>query len=145
MKRIGPFGSCCLLLVTIGACKVDGPSLSDDGPERSCQAPRLTVIGHEKGHGPLSVRPGQTLRVHGVHYTDDCASNGAGTGKTIPRLQLALRSRMRMGALVTVHPHGPDAAFTASVTIPSTTFPGPARLVDLLSVPHGVVRLVVRR
>jgi hypothetical protein len=47
--------------------------------------------------------------------------------------------------VATVHPRGRNAAFTVRVTIPATTSPGPATVSDVLSPPHGVVRLVVRR
>jgi hypothetical protein len=144
MKRLGWLGMFFVLLASTSACKAGVPSLSDDGPERECVAPRLSVVGHAHQHGALPVRPGQTLRLHGVHYTDDCAAGGAGTGRTIAKLQLGLESVHRVGPVATVHPHGPDAAFTVSVTIPTTTLAGPAKIFDVLTPPHGVVHLVVR-
>jgi hypothetical protein len=145
MGRIGRLGLSCLLVASAGGCKADGPSLSDDGPERSCTPPSLTVVGHEKQHGPLPVHPGQTLRIHGRDYTDDCGGNGAGLGQTIPQLQLVLQARFHVGPVATVHPRGADSAFTAVVTIPPTTAAGPAKIFDVLAPPHGVIRLVVRR
>jgi hypothetical protein len=103
------------------------------------------VVGHEQTHGRVPVRPGQTLRLHGRDYTDDCAAGGAATGQTIPKLQLILQSLHHVGPLTTVHPHGADSTFTVSVTIPPTTGSGPATIFDVLAPPHGVVRLVVRR
>jgi hypothetical protein len=133
-----------VLLASTTGCKVGKPSLSDDGPERSCTPPRLSVVGHERGHGPLTVRPGQTLRLHGVHYTDDCAAGGAGTGQTIARLQLILQSVHHVGALATVHPRGATSSFSVSVTIPPGTAAGPATIFDALAPKHHVVHLVVR-
>jgi hypothetical protein len=145
MKRSWGLGISFRLLASTTACKPDGPSLSDDGPERSCQAPSSTVIGHAHQRGRLTVRPGQTLRVHAVHYTDDCAAGGAGTGQTVSKLQLVLQSRYRVTPLVTLHPKGASSAFTTTVTIPSTTFSEPAKLFDAFALPHGVIPLVVRR
>jgi hypothetical protein len=135
----------CFLVTMTSACKVGGHSLGDDGPERSCVPPKLTVVGHAGQHGPLVVRPGQTLRLHGVHYTDDCHVSDAGAATTVKKMQLILQSLHHIGAIATVHPHGADSAFTVSVTIPATTGAGPARIFDVLAPPHGVVRLVVRR
>jgi len=145
MDRIGWLGGICLVLATATACTAGGPSLSDDGPERDCQPPRLTVVGHAHQHGPLPVRPGQVLRLHGVHYTDDCHVSDAGMATTVPKLQLVLQSRHHVGPVATVHPRGASSAYTVSVTIPSATASGPAKIFDVLSPPHGVVRLVVRR
>jgi hypothetical protein len=145
MKRLGWLLMSFALLASTSACKAGTHSLSDDGPESDCAAPRLSVVGHAHQHGALPVRPGQTLRLHGVHYTDDCAAGGAGTGRTIAKLQLGLESVHRIGPVATVHPHGRSSAFTVSVTIPTTTLPGPAKIFDVLAPPHGVVRLVVRR
>jgi hypothetical protein len=144
MKRFGGLAFSCLLLASASACKAHAPSLSDDGPERSCQPPRLTVIGHPNQHGPLAVRPGQTLHLRGIHYTDDCHVADAGASRTIPKLQLVLQSKYHVGPVATVHPRGADAGFTVAVTIPPTTVAGPAKLFDLLAPPHGIIRLVVR-
>ncbi|HEY2880161.1 hypothetical protein [Nocardioides sp.] len=144
MKRVGWFGLVCLLLVSASGCKVHRPSLSDDGPERGCTPPKLTVVGHAGKRGPLTVHPGQTLRLRGIHFTDDCAAGGAGTGRTIPRLQLVLQSKYRIGPLATVHPHGASSAFTVAVRIPPTTATGPAKIFDTAGSVAGGIRLVVR-
>jgi hypothetical protein len=143
MRRIGLLGACCLVLAT-SACKVQGPSLSDDGPERDCTKPTLTVVGHALQHGPIAVHPGQTLRVRGREFTDDCA-NGAATGVRIPRLQLGLQSKYRVGPLATVRPRGEHAAFSAVVTIPAGTALGPATIFDTGGLAKPGIRLVVRR
>jgi len=103
------------------------------------------VVGHAHQHGRLVVRPGESLRLHGVHYTDDCQVADAGSATTIPSVQLILQSKMRIGAIATVHPHGPNSAFLVRVTIPATTFPGLARILDTSGPGTGSVGLVVRR
>jgi hypothetical protein len=145
MRRAGGIVLSCCLLVAVTACQVHAPSLSGDGPERSCTPPKLTVVGHAPKHRPLTVRPGQTLRLHGVHFTDDCQVAGAGQGTTISRVQLVLRSTGRIGQVAIAHPHGLASAFTVSVTIPSTTLAGPARIGDAGGLKGTVLRLVVRR
>ena len=132
-----------LVLATTGACDL-GTHDSSGGAARSCRPPRLSVVGHQKAQGSLPVRPGQTLRLHGRDYTDDCAGGGTSTDRTIAKLQLVLASVHRIGPVATVHPRGPRSAFTVSVTIPTTTLAGPAKIFDVLAPPHGVVRLVVR-
>jgi hypothetical protein len=117
---------------------------NDDATSR-CRPPRLTVVGHPSAHRAVSVRPGQTLRLHGRDYTDDCVSGSTGTPRTVGRLQLVLQSAHHIGPLATVHPSGAGAAFTVSVTIPPGTAPGAATIFDVLAPPHGTVRLVVRR
>ncbi len=144
MRRIGWLGAWCLVLVT-SACKAHPPSLSDDGPEKDCTPPSLTVLGHAHQRGPLAVSPGQQLRILGRDYTDDCAPNREGTGVRIPELQLVLRSKYRAGPLATVHPRGPHASFTAVVTIPPSTALGPAKIFDSAGSTGGGIRLVVRR
>ena len=134
----------CLGLVTTAACDLTTHGKSDQGAS-GCVAPTLTVLGHRQVDGRLPVRPGQRLRLHGTHYTDDCAVGGQGTGTPMPSLQLILRSRFRLGPIATVHPRGPNAAFTVRVTIPRTTQPGPASITPVLGPPHDEVRLVVRR
>ena len=143
MRLLIPAAGACLVLVTTAACDVSTHGKSDQVSR--CVAPTLTVLGHPQAHGRLPVRPGQTLRLRGTHYTDECASGARGAGTPIPSLQLILRSRFRLGPVATVHPHGPDAAFTVRVTIPRTTLPGPASLTPVLGPPHDEVRLVVRR
>ncbi len=144
MRRLGWVGLICVPLLATSACKSSVPSLGDDGPERSCVPPRLTVVGQAPKHRPLTVHPGQTVRLRGLHYTDDCAASGAGTGVRYPRLQLVLQSKYHIGPVATVHPKGPDAAFTVAVTIPPTTAVGPAKLFSA-GVEGGHLRLVVRR
>jgi hypothetical protein len=144
MRRVGGFGLSCLLLVAVTACKVDTQSLSDDGPERSCTRPRLHVLGPVGERATVTVHPGQTIRLHGVHYTDDCAAGGAGTGVAYRRLQLILQSPHRIGALATVHPRGEDSAFTVDVTIPTETIAGPAKISDSAGSTAQPLRLVVR-
>jgi hypothetical protein len=143
MRRVGGFGLSCLLLVSVTACQVHTPSLSADGPERDCTPPKLTVVGH--ADRPVVVHPGQTLRLRGRDFTDDCAANGAGTGVRIPRDQLVLQSKFRAGALATVHPRGAHSSFSVAVTIPSSTALGPARLFDSGGLTKRGIRLVVRR
>ncbi len=134
----------CLVLGTTAACDLSTHPKSDQGAS-ACVKPTLTVVGQRQVQGRLPVRPGQTLRLRGTHYTVDCAAGGRGAGTPIPSLQLILRSRFRLGPVATVHPHGPNAAFTVRVTIPRTTQPGPASLTPVLPPPHDEVRLVVRR
>jgi hypothetical protein len=140
--RIPAVGA-CLVLVTTAACDLSTDGKSDQGS--GCVTPSLTVVGRGQVHDRLPVQPGQTLRLHGTHYTDDCLTGGHETGTPIPSLKLILRSRFRLGPVATVHPHGPDAAFTVRVTIPRTTQPGPASITPVLGPPHDEVRLVVRR
>jgi hypothetical protein len=144
MRRLGWVTLVCVPILATGACKNAVPSLSDDGPERGCVLPKLTVVGHARQHGPLTVRPGETVRLRGVHYTDDCAANRAGAGVAYPRLQLLLQSTYRIGPVATVHPKGADASFTVAVTIPSTTVAGPAKI-SAAGIRGGHLRLVVRR
>ncbi len=132
-----------VLAVLLTGCRLH-PSTSHHSTQ-PCRPPTLTVVGHGSQQAVVPVRPGQTLRLHGRDYTDDCAAGGAGTGRTIPKIQLILWSKHRVGAIATVHPHGPRSSFAATVRIPTTTFPGPAHIADVLGPPHGVVRLVVRR
>lgn len=141
MKRLGWLGPAALLLVTASGCKVNGPSLGDDGPGRGCTPPKLTVVG-QRGHGPLVAHPGQTLRVHGTHYTDDCHVAEADQASTIPKLQLVLQSTYHVGPVATVHPHGPSSAFTVAIRIPTATTAGPAKIFAAGNA--GSVRLVVR-
>jgi hypothetical protein len=145
MKRLGRLAISCLLLATASACKADRSALSDDGPERSCVSPRLTVVGHQHQPGPLPVRPGQTLHVRGIHYTDDCHVADTGESRTIPSVQLVLQSVHHVGPVATVHPRGPHASFTAVVTIPPSTAFGPAKIFDNAGSSGGGIRLVVRR
>ncbi|MDX6357618.1 MAG: hypothetical protein QOH37_672, partial [Nocardioidaceae bacterium] len=136
-------GACLVLTTLTTACGHDLPATGGQGTP-SCTRPSLTVVGHPQERGRLSVRAGQSLHLRGVHYTD-CAAGGTGAGNPIAELQIILRSKYRIGPVATVHPRGENAAFTARVTIPATTSPGQAMLTDVLSPPHGVVRLVVRR
>ncbi len=138
--------SCCrwgawpVLVVVLAGCRFHAPTRGAD--HEPCRPPRLTVVGHGT-RGAVPVRPGQTLHLVGRDYTDACAPGG--TGRTLPRLQLVLQARYHAGAVATVRPHGLHSSFTAAVTIPAGTGPGPATITDLYAAPHGVVRLVVRR
>lgn len=144
MRPLARAVGACLVLVTTSACDI-GTHVGHDAATPACTKPSLMVVGHHQPRGRLHVAAGQTLRLHGVHYTDDCAAGAHGAGTPIAELQLVLRSKYRIGSVATVHPRGADSAFTVAVTIPATTLPGPAELTDVLQAPHGVVRLLVGR
>jgi hypothetical protein len=142
-RRVGLGAVAVVLAASATACDI---RIGSEHTDQRCTPPSLRVEGSAPHPGSaVVVRPGETLRLHGRDYTDDCAGGGTGTSHTITKVQLVLQSQARVAPIAEVHPRGLDSAFTVSVTIPPTTRPGPAEIFDVLAPPHGVIRLVVRR
>ena len=89
LTRFAVLTSTALLVATTSACDVGG--LEHHASTPRCTPPTLTVVGHRGQDRPLTVRPGQTLRLHGRAYTDACVAGSTTIPRAIPHLQLVLR------------------------------------------------------
>lgn len=126
---------------------------ADDSRRASCVAPFLRADARRSPPPPgqptsvVDVRVGQTVTVYGWWYYDGPCSDVRGRGQTITpahpsgaiELRLSTSNGQTVG-LAAPQPHGEDASFTATVTVPDTAATGPATITDGLG---HIVKLVI--
>lgn len=146
-----------LVAINIGssADQAGSPSPSTSGAQGSCVAPFLRSDARrsppEPGHPTTlgEVKAGSRVSVYGYwYYPPGCTDTfpfGATPPPVVPAASVRLFLTTASGEptlIATVRPHGPDAMFTARMTIPTTASTGPATIND----GHGeVVRLLIHK